>query len=340
MKYEVLNRGFVCRELPTAMCHGTTVLPSKDSDIVLSAWFGGSYEGEDDTSIYLSAFDGYRWSTPMVMTPQNEPHWNPVLCDLGNNQIALYYKIGRKIASWRTMVRYSSDGGNTWSEAKELVNGDEGGRGPVRCKVIRLSNGDLLAPASSELAVNRAFADRSCDNGRTWQKSNIIEIKNLSQNADFADTAREIEVSEQSFKGRGVIQPTLWESTPGIVHMLLRSSEKRIFRSDSEDYGKSWCDAYPTQLPGNNSGIDLALTNDKRAIVLAYNPVAANWGSRTPLSLATSTDNGATWEHLMDLETGEGEFSYPAIVSQNDIFHITYTWKRKAIAYWQIKIQI
>lgn len=67
----------------------------------------------------------------------------------------------------------------------------------------------------------------------------------------------DVAVSEQSFHGRGVIQPTLWESSPGTVHMLLRSTEGSIYRSDSTDGGVSWCPPYDTGLPNNNSGIDL-----------------------------------------------------------------------------------
>src|SRR3546814_13002149 len=56
--------------------------------------------------------------------------------------------------------------------------------------------------------------------------------------------------------GEGVIQPALWESAPGKVHMLLRSSAGVICRSDSEDYGKTWSPVYKTDLPNPNSGID------------------------------------------------------------------------------------
>ena len=68
-----------------------------------------------------------------------------------------------------------------------------------------------------------------------------------------------------------------------------------------------------TSLPNNNSGIDLVKVPDGR-IFLLYNNVADNWGKRNPLTLAVSTDNGDTWENIMDLETDDpGEFSYPQL---------------------------
>ena len=140
---------------------------------------------------------------------------------------------------------------------------------------------------------------------------------------------------EQSFHGRGVIQPTLWESSPGTVHMLLRSTEGSIYRSDSTDGGVSWCPPYDTGLPNNNSGIDLdRLPNGW--LVLACNPVADNWGARTPMSLLVSRDNGVSWDKLLDLDSGKGEFAYPAVVASGPQLHVTYTWKRENIAYWQI----
>lgn len=332
MNCQIICQNFVCENPPTNMCHGSTVLPV--GELVLSAWFGGSYEGKDDVKIYLAKRESGQWSNPQVLSTHEEPHWNPVLACLEDGCIALYYKVGREIASWRTMVRYSSDCIN-WSNPEELVPGDSGGRGPVRCKTIKLSNSRLLAPASTENKIWKAFADRSDDNGHTWQKSNLIQIENIQYQK--AVTARTIEVSEQSFAGRGVIQPTLWESKPGNIHMLMRSTEGFVYRSDSDNYGETWCSPYPTQLPNNNSGIDVA-SNGKGTLVLAYNPVGANWGVRTPLSLAISEDNGTSWRPLMDLESEEGEFSYPAIVFHKGIFHITYTWKRKAVAYWQVKL--
>ena len=53
MNYEILRREMICSRLPTAMCHASTVLPLPDGT-VLSAWFGGSYEGEGDTSIWTA----------------------------------------------------------------------------------------------------------------------------------------------------------------------------------------------------------------------------------------------------------------------------------------------
>lgn len=320
---------------PFVSCHAShlVLLPN---DEVLAVWFGGSAEGADDVAIWgsIRSSTGH-WSAPMLIADQADtPHWNPVLFRKADGELLLFYKIGRWIKSWSTLIKTSGDGRN-WSQPQELVQGDRGGRGPVRNKMIVLSDGSWLAPASTEEVIWKAFVDKSSDEGKEWVRSGEIMLANIAYTPQAPDV--EIKVTEQSFAGRGVIQPTLWESQPGIVHMLLRSSEGKIYRSDSSDYGASWCDPYPTALPNNNSGIDLVkLCNGM--LVLAYNPVEINWGKRSPLVLCVSKDNGVTWDSEFVLEDEDGEFSYPAILADGNRIYVTYTWNRVNIVYWEIEI--
>ncbi len=115
--------------------------------------------------------------------------------------------------------------------------------------------------------------------------------------------------------------------------MLMRSSCGRVCRSDSDDGGGTWSPVRKTELPNNNSGVDLAKLDDG-TLVLAYNPVSGDWAGRTPLSLALSTDDGETWTRRLDIETGEARYSYPAIIPTPDGIAMTYTWRRERIAFW------
>ena len=262
----------------------------------------------------------------MVSSEHDIPHWNPVLF-FSKDIVYLFYKVGFKIPQWHTMYRVSDDGGESWSQPKEVIRGDIGGRGPVKNKIIALSDGAWLAPASVEGEYWNAFVDISYDEGRTWSKSNIVPL-----NRDGG---------MPKITGKGVIQPTLWESKDMSVHMLLRSTEGSIYKSDSYDKGKTWSAAYPTVLPSNNSGIDLTTLGDGE-IVLAYNPVGINWGERTPLILSSSGDGGATWkrQYTLEGENMKGEFSYPAAVASDDKLFVTYTWNRKKIAFAEIIVDL
>ena len=107
----------------------------------------------------------------------------------------------------------------------------------------------------------------------------------------------------------------------------MRSTRGCIYRSDSEDGGETWSEAYPTELANNNSGIDLVKLDDG-TLVLVHNPVSGNWSYRTPLSVSISEDDGMTWSEALRLETDQGEFSYPAIICADGRIHITYTSRR------------
>lgn len=333
---KILEKRLIIERDVSGMCHASTVLKMPDGEI-LAAWFGGSREGAGDTGIYLSRRkEGERFSAPERMAASGEAHWNPVLFSPDGNTVLLYYKVGMEIAQWRTYVRISEDGGKTFGEERELVFGDRGGRGPVKNKPLRLRNGRVLAPASLEQGEWVAFVDLSDDGGRTFQRSSLIRIPDLD-GANQRGIKSSIPVSPQSFQNRGVIQPALWAEDDRNIHMLLRSSEGRIYRSDSRDGGRSWTDAAPTSLLNNNSGIDAVKLADGR-IVLAYNPVGTNWGERSPLSLAVSEDGGKAFRHLCHLEEGAGEYSYPAMISEGTTILLTYTYQRKNIAFCRIRL--
>ena len=297
------------------------MLKLKDGRL-LAAWFGGEREGKNDVMIWLSRWDEKGWSDPVCVSKEaGIPHWNPVLFQWDEDTVALYYKVGSGIHPWKTMVTYSRDGGSSWTCPVELVEGDEsGGRGPVKNKAIRTQSGRILAPASRETDHSsvpgawRAFVDVYGPEG--WCKHPIP-----------VDPEHDV----------NMIQPTLWESKPGHIHALMRTNGGRIFRSDSEDDGLTWCAAYATAMPNNNSGLDAALVEDG-TLVLACNPDDSDWGRRYPLSLYQSKDNGESFEKVMDLETEEGEFSYPAVLAEGNHLHITYTWKRKKIAYCLLEV--
>lgn len=293
---------------PFRSCHASSLAHLSNHE-VLVAWFGGTEEGHADVDIWCSRRKKGKWEQPYkICAEEGLPHWNPVLFKGDNEVLYLYYKVGHTI---------SNDEGLTWSDPRELVEGDIGGRGPVRNKPIILQNGTWLAPASIEKRNWDVFIDISKDQGKTWIKSSLISV------------------DHSLFQGEGLIQPTLWESEPGEVHMLIRSSEGSIYRSDSVDNGESWSEAYPTALPNNNSGIDLVKL-ENGVLALIYNPVAENWGPRTPLVISYSHDNGASWEDEIVLETAEGEYSYPAIVSKDNQIYVSYTWKRERIVYREI----
>ena len=301
--------------------HASTLVELADGTVVCS-WFAGTRESAKDVSIYTAVCRGACWTTPLQINRVcDKPHWNSVLF-VDNSMIHLFYKTGPSPASWITWYSTCRDG-KEWSIPVELVPGDETGRGPVKNKPILLNDGSWCAPGSLENNERwEAFVDLSTDRGQSW-KMFMVPM----DGSDF-----------KAQKVRGVIQPSLWESDTGHIHMLLRSTEGFVFRSDSVDGGKTWTPVKPVSMPNNNSGLDVARRKDG-LLAMVCNPVKGNWAARTPLTLFLSKDNGLTWEKAVDLETEKGEFSYPAVVfSSSGELLATYTWKRQSIAFCRISL--
>lgn len=319
----ILANEFILPFIDGMSCHAShfVLLPENR---VFCVFFYGSKEGNDDIRIF-GAFrepDG-SWSKPFPISEDDGmAHWNPVLFERRDGTHVLFYKAGKTIAGWKTLCRVSKDGCRTWSDSFEMVPGDEsGGRGPVRNKAIYLSDGSILAPGSTEVGEWKCFFDRSTDGGNTWVRSEDLCITD------------EISGKYESLDGRGIIQPTVWESEDG-VHALMRSTEGKIYRSDSKDF-VNWCKPYATDMPNNNSGIDVALLPDGR-LFLACNPNGENWGSRTPLSLYLSEDNGKTFSFYSHLITMKGKYAYPALRYADGCLHVTYTWNRRTLTYMRL----
>ena len=302
--------------------HASTLAALEDGTLVCAAFYG-SGESHKDVSIIVSRKKtGSSWETPrIVSSPDGHPHWNPVLYTMTPGTLTLFYKEGISPGKWTTLVQDSTDAGLTWSTPRKLVETDtKFGRGPSKNKLLTLESGRILAPGSNEKKSWRAFVDYSDDNGKTWTRSAFITANTLPNTG---------------IPKRGVIQPSLWQNSfNGSVHMLLRSSEGRIFRSDSRDNGNTWSEAYPTDLPNNNSGLDLVQDPDNGILYLVCNPIVdVTIGTkRSPLSLLYSRNEGTSWFKMCDLETGPREFSYPAVIMQDGNLIISYTYQRINIA--------
>lgn len=294
----------------TDTTHASTI-EMLDNGNLICAWFGGSGEGDDDVRIWYSVYSNGSWGeAKQVPSEDTVAHWNPVLQNFGE-YVRLYYKVGVDTKVWVTKYTDSYDGGETWTEAKELVEGDtSGGRGPVKNKCLVTKSGTIIAPASTEQGDWKAFFDISEDGGKTWTKTDYI-----SSDAEM-------------------IQPALWEDLDGNIHAFFRTKSGKLYRSDSFDGGYTWNEAYKTDLPNNNSGVDVVMT-DNGWLWLAYNPISVN-GLRYKLRLAVSKDNGETWEKVTEIDSSGiiwYEYSYPAMIADGDNVYITYTYKRNKIKY-------
>ena len=297
---------FVFTDAPFASCHASTIAEVSPGGF-LCAWFGGTQEGAPDVGIWLSTLTGDTWSPPrLVASDPEQPCWNPALLHTLAGETLLFYKAGPRPSNWSGLLMRSADGGETWSEPEWLPAGI---LGPIKNKPVELASGDIVCGSSVESwRLWACWCEITPDAGRTWSKHGPIGVPG---------------------KPYGIIQPAVLDLGGGHIRFLCRShGMRRIVCADSLDGGRTWADAFLTDLPNPGSGIDATRLADGR-IALIYNHTTTD---RTPLNVAVSEDGGDTWGAPLVLEDEPGEYSYPAIIQASDgALHMTYTWRRERI---------
>ncbi|MFB3816715.1 MAG: exo-alpha-sialidase [Candidatus Methylomirabilales bacterium] len=335
------HRQFIFDRHPEApSCHAATVVEAAPGRL-LAAWFAGTHEGHPDVAIWMSAREGGAWEKPIrIADDPSVSHFNPVLFRDARGTVWLFYKVGPSVPAWTGVYLRSADAGRTWTAPLALPAGLTG---PAKNKPITLSNGDILCGASAETWRSWAcWLEISTDGGARWSRHGPITAPGAG-GYDAAggqlvsavwDDASATLLVPQNFPG--VIQPAIWEYAPGRLKLLMRATRQvgYVCSATSEDYGRTWSPAAATAVPNPNSGLDAVRLRDGR-IVLVCNPAAEG---RTPLSVLVSEDNGETWGRRVDLETGEGEYSYPSVIQARDgRVHIVATWRRERICHYTLE---
>jgi len=309
----VIKEEFLYEKAPFPSCHSATLVETPTG--LVAAYFGGAKERDPDVEIYISRWVDGKWLAPVSAADgvqkdgKRLPTWNPVLYQIPQGDLLLFYKIGPKPSEWWGMMKTSKDGGKTWSEALKMPDGYIG---PVKNKPTLLSNGNLFAASSKEGNGWKIHFEVTNDNGKTWRTIGPIE-------------------------GNGInaIQPSILQHGNGKLQILARSQSRAIAESWSIDNGETWSPLAKTTLPNNNSGTD-ALTMKNGKHVLVYNhvlpPGELAKGPRTPLNVSISKDGKKWWAALILEDSPISQYSYPAVIQTADgMLHFIYTWRREKI---------
>lgn len=303
----IIAAEFIYETAPFPECHASTLAETKAG--LIAAWFGGTYEKHPDVGIWVSHHAAEGWSAPVEVASgvqadgKRHPCWNPVLFQIPDGPLILFYKVGPSPSTWWGMRIESADGGKSWSKPERLPDEIAG---PIKNKPILLADGTLLCGSSTEDQGWRVHMESTKDAGQTWKRSDVLCDGKTIQ----------------------AIQPTILRHSGDKLQILCRArSGGLILSSWSENSGKTWSPLEPINLPNPNSGIDAVTLADGRHL-LVYNHTPRG---RSPLNVAISKD-GKSWEAAAVLESEPGEYSYPAVIQTADgKVHITYTWKRKKI---------
>ncbi len=311
----IISEEMIYRDNLFPMCHSSTIAEAGDS--LVCAWFSGSHEGWSDVKIWSSRkTKNNKWSEPQMIADgmgddgNPLPCWNPVLYQSPQGPLWLFYKVGKSPRHWWGMRKYSTDGGQTWSEGQPLPDNI---LGPIRTKPLLLWNGSLLCPSSTEASGLRILS-------RGWRV--VMETTTL----DGLHWTSSGPLNGHTFDA---IQPTILQHADNSLQILCRSREGIITQVWSHDLGNTWGEMTETTLPNPNSSIDAVTLHDGRQL-LVYNHITSG---RDFLNVALSND-GVQWHPSLILADQPGEFSYPAVIQSADgLVHITYSWQRRHICH-------
>ena len=267
--------------------------------------------------------------------------WNPVLFEMPNKELWLFFKIGWVMNDWTGWVIKSRDGGKTWSEKEPLP---EGFQGPIKNKPVIVGN-RLICPSSTENEGGWKFHFEIMDlNTGKWKYVGPIERELRPLTIDMAPDGSLLtgDTIEHKLNPIYCIQPSILKLKDGRLQAIGRTKNGKLASTWSSDNGDTWTKVTLIDVPNNQSGTD-ALTMADGRHVLIYNDFATIPGTpkgpRNPVSIALS-DDGLNWKHAITLEDSPiGDYSYPAIIQAKDgTLHCVYTWRRFRIVHKQIDL--
>ena len=267
--------------------------------------------------------------------------WNPVLCEMPNGELWLFFKIGSSVGDWTGWLAKSKDGGRTWSD-KEPLGYDSEGRaylGPIKNKPELIDN-RLLCPSSTEKNGWRFHMEILDLSDGQWKTGKAV--KDLNWKWIPVESTESIKTDDNKLHPIDCIQPSILKLKDGRLQVMMRTHNARLATSFSSDKGNTWTPVVLSEVVNNQSGTDAVTLQDGRHMLIYNNfetlPMTPK-GVRTPCSLALSAD-GQTWHHVLTLEDSPiDQYSYPAIIQGRDgKIHCIYTWRRQRVAYKEIDL--
>lgn len=294
-----------------------------EGDALACLWFGGTLEGKSDISIYGSVLvpgaNGWTASTRLSDDPDRSEQ-NPVLWRNGAGNWQLFHTAQPSGNQDECVIRarpITFDGSLRGGAPREigLPKGSF-----IRGRFVRRQDGAWMMPVFR--CISRP--------GQRWNGSHDTAAVALSQ--DDGQTWNLNEVPESIGSVHMTIVPLDGDH---MVAFYRRRQSDFVHRSESADGGFTWTSPVPTDVPNNNSSINVIRLGDGR-LAMVCNPVSAAtstdrrvslydeieegddrpdatggcapiWGvPRAPLTLCVSSDGGRTWPLLSIIDDSSG----------------------------------
>ena len=298
------------------------LLPNGD---IGAYWYGGTREGAKDVEIYSARYSHetgeFSNTRPIIGREMLSEQLGRYIKKVGNmaavldssNRLWLFF-VSISVGGWAgSSLNYmvSSDGGETWSEAKRLVTSPFFNISTlVRATALEMTNGDLMIPVYHEFIGKFSELLIVDENGQVRGKRRISS-------------------------GRHAIQPYVTPMSNDRAAIFMRSSsmeEPLVQFTVTDDAGQSFDPVRSTELLSLGNPVAATPLGDGRIWLLFNNDLG-----RRVLSIALINADGSGAQPIVDLENGLADpnrriFAYPTVVTSRDgLHHAAWTYDRKHI---------
>ncbi|MCA9177634.1 MAG: exo-alpha-sialidase [Planctomycetales bacterium] len=280
----------------------------------------------DSASSYVSSDGGATWSEPRPLFAADPPvevsKERSLFRTKEGTLIAGFMNLKERKWTWKnelhdapgatlpTYVMRSMDDGLTWTDVQKL---HDDWTGAVR-DMIQTREGRVIFTSMKmrhDPGRHSVLTYSSVDEGKSWKPSNLIDLGGRGHHG-------------------GVTEPTLTELKDGRIWMLIRTNWGEFWSAHSADGGRFWRTLQPSGIPASSApGLVKRLASGK--LMLLWNrpypdgkdswPLSGGDGlwsdyavsnHREELSLAFSSDDGATWSKPVVLARQTGKWlAYP-----------------------------
>lgn len=341
---------------------GASVAEMPNGDL-LCWWLSGSdNEPSTDNNVLAarSIDKGKTWSAPHILVRAGKH---------AGSLTAMHVTPGGKViafgAEWPSELEYtvwhyfrmeSADNGHTWTprERVKLRDADNIMFG----RPIRLQNGAYLFPASFFEKRPVPLPGAIQDTARAKAEAEALALppdpvpparpnKFLTHlHGCSVLTANDPDLRGLTERGGirnrplGLLESTMVQLKDGRLVMLMRAEYGGyLWRAESSDNGKTWTDAWQTDIPNPTSLAALLRLPDGR-IALIHNAVGGVVGERAardPLSIWLSDDEMESWYLREDVISG-GQLAYPCAIIVDNALVFTYDRDRREARFVTVKL--
>ena len=248
---------------------------------------------------------------------------SPSFLEMQNGDIGLFYLVRMTYTRTRVYFRRSADGGKTFGE-RVLCTPQEDFFVVNNDRVVRLKSGRIIIPAASHRTDESFFDSRSevlffCsdDDGESWK---VSEGK--------------CALPYSAHCRSGLQEPGVVELSSGVVWAFARTELGRQFEMFSMDQGMNWTACQPSGFTAPNSPLCMK-RGFSGELYAVWNPIpefngrkfveGVFTGGRTPLVIAASADEGASFTDPIAFEWDEERgYCYCAIFFTEDALLLAY----------------